>query len=152
MINLMHILALLAFIYVFTGLTQGESAASAEIIEVKFSGTEGDYTFNVTIKSPDTGCDQYADWWEVVTASGRLIYRRILAHSHVSEQPFTRPGGKVNISADEEIIVRVHMNNTGYGSNAMNGSVRKGFKPIDLEEDFAVGLESESPLPEGCAF
>lgn len=148
----MHIPVLLLFIYVFTGFIQREGTASAEITEVKFSGTEQDYTFDVTIKSPDTGCDQYADWWEVISVSSGLIYRRILGHSHVSEQPFTRSGGKVNISADEEVIVRAHMNNTGYGSKAMTGSVRKGFKSIDLEKDFAVGLESESPLPEGCAF
>jgi len=60
----------------------------AKIISVEVSGVPDNYTFNVGVSSPDTGCDQYADWWEVITEEGELIHRRILAHSHVTEQPF----------------------------------------------------------------
>ncbi len=54
----------------------------AEIVSVDFSGVEFNYTVNVGVLSPETGCNQYADWWELVSESGELIYRRILTHSH----------------------------------------------------------------------
>lgn len=50
----------------------------AEVSEVKATGQANKYTFAVTVKSPDTGCDRYADWWEVITPEGELIYRRVL--------------------------------------------------------------------------
>ena len=125
---------------------------SAEVIKVKVTGSINDYTFSVTLKSPDTGCDQYANWWEVISPGGDLIYRRILGHSHVNEQPFTRSGGVVSITNDQEVIVRVHMNNIGYSSNAMKGSATNGFKPVILDRDFAIDLETSEPQPSGCAF
>jgi hypothetical protein len=124
----------------------------ADVMNVSASGIQGNYTFNVTIKSPDLGCDQYADWWEVVSTDGVLIYRRILAHSHVSEQPFTRPGGNVHISNDQVVLVRAHMNNTGYGGKVMVGSVKYGFQQKPHESGFAKSLEKEEPLPDGCTF
>lgn len=122
------------------------------VAKVGHSGQENAYTFEVTIESPDTGCDQYADWWEVIDLDGNLIYRRILAHSHVTEQPFTRTGGTVEISKDDEVYVRMHMNNSGYASQAQKGSVENGFQATELEEDFAKDLEETEPLPDGCAF
>ena len=124
-----------------------------EVQAVKVSGSESKYTFSVTLKSPDKGCSQYADWWEVISADGEnLIYRRILAHSHVNEQPFTRSGGPVKISGNEKVIIRAHMNNLGYGNQAMIGSVKDGFKVVELESDFGNELEKYKPLPTGCAF
>lgn len=124
----------------------------ANVISVQVSGTENSYQFSVEISSPDTGCEQYADWWEVVSEEGELIYRRILAHSHVSEQPFTRSGGPAEISADTIVIVRAHMHPGGYGGAAFKGSVQAGFEEVQLEADFAPDLEFADPLPDGCAF
>jgi hypothetical protein len=124
----------------------------ADVHSVAVSGGEGAYQFSVEIRSPDTGCEQYADWWEVISQDGELIYRRILAHSHVTEQPFTRSGGPAAISPDEVVIVRAHMNNGGYGGIAFQGSVETGFEAIQLESDFAEGLEKADPLPSGCGF
>jgi len=125
----------------------------ANVTGITVSGEPGSYTFSVEIESPDTGCEQYADWWEVVSPDGALIYRRILAHSHVDEQPFTRSGGPVMIQANERVIVRAHMNTGGYGGVAReitpDGSIEG---EISLEEDFASDLASASPLPDGCAF
>ena len=132
-----------------------EGGSSYAVVEkVSVSGSEGNYTFSVTLKSPDKGCDQYANWWEVMTENEELVYRRILGHSHVSEQPFTRSGGNVNINASDVVIVRGHMNTSGYGEGeiAMKGTVELGFESFVLSKDFAKSLESIAPQPTGCAF
>lgn len=131
-----------------------KDGAFAEVQKVTVSGNEGNYTFSVSLISPDKGCDQYANWWEIITENEELIYRRILGHSHVNEQPFTRSGGSVKITSTDIVIIRGHMNTTGYGEGeiAMKGSVEAGFKLYVLEKDFAYSVENDSPLPSGCAF
>lgn len=130
-----------------------DTSAMAEISSVTVSGNENDYTFNVGIKSPDTGCDQYADWWEIISETGdELLYRRILAHSHVTEQPFVRSGGPVTISNQQIVYIRAHMNTSGYGSTVYKGSVNDGFTQATLDTDFANQLKEIAPLPNGCAF
>lgn len=105
----------------------------------------------VTIESPDTGCTQYANWWEVVTEDGALLYRRILGHSHVDEQPFTRNGGPVD--SEQALIVRAHMAPGGYGGAAFRGTLSAGFSPApDIDAGFASDLDEEAPLPSSCAF
>jgi hypothetical protein len=127
-------------------------SAFADVTDVSINGSDGRYTFQVEISSPDTGCDQYADWWEVVTEDGDLIYRRILLHSHVDEQPFMRGGGPANISNDAIIWVRAHMNKNGYGGQVFYGSVNNGFEVMSHPDGFALQLENEEPLPGDCAF
>lgn len=135
-----------------SSMTDTINSALAKITGVEVSGDATQYTFSVTIKSPDTGCAQYADWWEIITVEGALLYRRILTHSHVDEQPFTRSGGPVGIEANTEIIIRTHMNNTGYGSQVFKGSVANGFGQDSLQVDFAIELQTTPPLPSDCAF
>ena len=126
--------------------------AIAQVTKVEAIGEPNNYTFSVTIDSPDTGCDRYADWWEVITPQGELIYRRVLLHSHVDEQPFTRTGGAVAIQPEDEVIVRVHMSRSGYSPQAQQGTVKSGFVTVTLPQDLADNLESVEPLPEDCAF
>lgn len=128
------------------------STLKASIVSVSSSGEAGNYTFSVGISSPDTGCAQYANWWEVITEDGTLIYRRILAHSHVNEQPFVRSGGTVSIAANQVVIVRAHMNTSGYGTTVYKGSVLNGFTEDTLAPDFAKQLATQEPLPTSCAF
>lgn len=125
---------------------------SAKIIAVECTGQANNYTLSVTIESPDTGCEQYADWWEVFYPDSTLIYRRILAHSHVTEQPFTRSGGIVDVGPEEFIYVRAHMNNLGYGTQVFSGNVRDGLVLNSLATSFAAELERQEPLPADCAF
>lgn len=125
---------------------------AAEVISVQVSGAPGEYQFNVTVQSPDTGCAQYADWWEVVSTDGTLLYRRVLAHSHVNEQPFTRSGGPVAVQTDTIVWVRAHMNVSGYGGTALKGSVKNGFAKSEPPANFAASLTKQSPLPDSCAF
>lgn len=128
------------------------TSVQADVIAVQASGQPGAYQFNVTVRSPDLGCKQYADWWEVVSEDGKLLYRRVLLHSHVDEQPFTRSGGPVPVKPDTVVWVRAHMNTGGYGGSALKGSVKTGFKPAAPALGFATGLSKQAPLPDGCDF
>ena len=125
---------------------------SADIISLDVSGDPGAYRFSVGVRSPDLGCEQFADWWEVIDEQGDLIYRRILLHSHTGEQPFVRSGGPVPIAPEDIVLVRAHMHPSGYGDVAYKGSIQTGFQEIELSPDFASELENTPPLPEGCAF
>ncbi len=130
-----------------------ETNSNLSVKKVTILGNENNYQFSVTLSSPDTGCEQYADWWEVISEDGStLVYRRVLGHSHVTEQPFTRSGGGVNISATDTVIIRGHMNNTGYSTSAMKGNISEGFILTTLEDDFASTLSTLEPLPTNCAF
>lgn len=124
----------------------------ADVLQVSANGSSGDYSLSVTVQSPDSGCARYADWWEVVSTDGRLIYRRVLLHSHVDEQPFTRLGGPVIVRPDEEVIVRAHMNDTGYGGRNLRGSVAGGFTVWESGAGFAAAVEKQRPQPSGCGF
>ncbi len=120
----------------------------ANIIKV----TANSNIFWVTIKSDETGCKQYANWWEILDKNGKLLYRRILFHSHPSEQPFTRSGEPINISNDTIIYIRAHMNTIGYTGNVFKGSIRTGFKKILNPPKFSKKIEIQKPLPDKCWF
>jgi len=124
----------------------------ADVLSVNVSGNVNEYQFTVEISSPDLGCEQYADWWEVFDDQGNLLYRRILAHSHVNEQPFKRSGGLVAVDADTVVWVRAHMHPFGYGGEVQKGSVNSGFQTSELPQGFAERLEELPPLPDNCAF
>jgi hypothetical protein len=124
----------------------------ADVVSVAVHGEAQAFEFEVGIASPDTGCEQYADWWEVVDTDGRLLLRRILRHSHVDEQPFVRSSGPVKLDATQTVWVRAHMHPTGYGGQAMKGSPAEGFAAATPEPGFAAELANREPLPDGCRF
>jgi len=129
-----------------------DESITADVLSVIVTGEADKYQFNVEVSSPDTGCDQYADWWEILSEDRQLLYRRVLLHSHVDEQPFIRSGGPVPIDENTVVLVRAHMNTLGYGGQALKGNVASGFEPVGLEAGFAKEAESQPPLPEDCAF
>ncbi|MGF1662257.1 MAG: hypothetical protein ACFCVG_07255 [Kineosporiaceae bacterium] len=141
-----------------TGPVSGEpgggepGTGAADVVAVEVTGEPGDYAFTVTVRSPDTGCERYADFWEVVGTDGDLLYRRVLAHSHVDEQPFTRGGGPVPAAAGDRLVVRAHMSSGGYGGTVAVGTPAGGFSITEGDPDLAPGLATASPTPEGCAF
>ena len=128
-----------------------QNDSTAKVTDVEVTGEANNYTFAVTVSSPDTGCDPYADWWEIITPEGELIYRRVLLHSHIDEQPFERTGGAVAISPEREVVVRVHMSD-GYSNLAQQGTVASGFDEVILPAGFAQDLASVEPLPKSCAY
>jgi len=135
-----------------TCVEQTDDNQRAKVISVSFTGQENNYNFSVGVSSPDEGCNQYADWWEIVSEDSTLIYRRILAHSHVNEQPFIRSGGPILITENQTVIIRAHMSTNGYGTTVYKGSVSDGFFSSEIASNFASNVSSQSPLPEGCAF
>ena len=124
----------------------------ANVTAVSTQGSTGAYRFAVTLKSDETGCEQYADWWEVLSVKGELLYRRILVHSHPDTQPFTRSGGSVKIKADDIVYVRAHMNKLGYVGDVFKGTVLTGFKKVTKVPKFSKNVEKQQPLPNGCTF
>jgi hypothetical protein len=84
---------------------------------------DGTWTFHVTVEHPDTGWEDYADGWDVVTPDGTVLrpdpdspFTRLLLHPHESEQPFTRSqGGLVIPDGVTQVRVRAHDLVAGYG-------------------------------------
>lgn len=126
---------------------------------VETSGGPESWSFAVTLRSPDTGCEAYADWWEVLDADGQLLGRRILAHSHVDDQPFTR-NTTVPVAGDTPVWIRAHFRTAGteeaagYGGQAMTGTAAGSFAVAqpDTVPDSDGTLATQAPLPDGCAF
>lgn len=130
----------------------GTLGAVADVVSVTVTGTPGAYTFAVTVRSDDLGCEQYADWWDVRRKTGDLVYRRILNHSHVDEQPFTRDGGPVDLLPSDEVWVLAHLEPSGFGGKWMTGTVETGFiEEVVVPCDSAKSW-SDGPLPEDCTF
>ncbi len=123
----------------------------ANVASVAVTGDSGSYIFAVGIRSDETGCDRYADWWEVVSEDGDLLFRRVLSHSHVGEQPFVRSGGPVDIADTENVWVRAHLSSDGYGGTAWYGSIAGGFVATEQDADWD-DLADEAPQPGRCAF
>ena len=140
------------------------SAIYANVLAVTSLGNPGGYTLSVSIESADIDCSQYADWWEVLSEDGILLYRRILEHSHTDENgttdldvpgnTFTRSGGPVAIEAETVTLVRAHMSNfDGYAGRVLRGTVAGGFvEAMDLAGGFAGAVEAQPPQPEACLF
>ncbi len=102
-----------------SALSTNAFAGEADVVGVEVSGQAGEYTFSVTVKHADEGWDHYADGWEVVGEDGTVYGKRVLAHPHVNEQPFTR-SGRIKIPAGvKNVIVRAHDSVHGYGGKEM---------------------------------
>ena len=125
---------------------------SANVIAVDTKGTSGSYNFYVTLLSDEKGCNQYANWWEVLDENGNLLYRRILVHSHPDDQPFRRGGGHVDVTPSQTLYIRAHMNHKGYGKNLFVGSVESGFSEAKEAISIDSSIEMLEPQSTGCAF
>ncbi len=116
-----------ALLGLFLALVMGglAMASDAEVVGVKITPDgSGTYRFDVTVQHPDTGWEAYADRWEVLAPDGTVLGTRVLAHPHVSEQPFTRSLSGVAIPVDiEEVIVRARDSVDGWGDVTMTVAV-----------------------------
>ena len=87
----------------------------ARIVDVKVTDNQGSFRFDVTLEHADTGWDHYADGWEVMSPAGDVLGKRVLAHPHVDEQPFTRSLSGVRIPQGvNTVTIRAHDSVHGY--------------------------------------
>lgn len=101
-----------------------EGQGNADVLQVRaVQDTGGTWTFHVTVEHPDTGWEDYADGWDVVTPDGTVLnpdpdsqFTRTLLHPHENEQPFTRSQSGIEISEGvTEVRVRAHDLVDGFG-------------------------------------
>lgn len=102
--------------------------ANADVTFVRaVQEADNTWTFHVTVTHPDTGWEDYADGWDVVTPAGAVLkqneedaFTRVLLHPHVNEQPFTRSqGGLVVPEGVEQVAVRAHDLVAGFGGKTV---------------------------------
>ena len=103
-------------------------AANADVEGVRtVRNNDGTWTFNVTVRHPDTGWEDYADGWDVVLPDGTVVkpdpdspFTRLLLHPHETEQPFTRSQSGIVIPPDvRQVTVRAHDLVDGWGGREM---------------------------------
>ena len=106
-------------------------ADEADVVSATIKETApGVYTISATVRHGDEGWDHYADGWEVVGPNGKLISKRVLAHPHVNEQPFTRSKTGIRIpSSVTEVVIRAHDGVHGYGGETVTLQVPRA-KPL----------------------
>lgn len=91
-------------------------ADDAKIEDALARDSGSDWTFSVTLRHADTGWDDYADGWRVVTQDGTVLGTRTLFHPHVDEQPFTRSLSGVEIpEATARVFIEARTNADGWG-------------------------------------
>tara|TARA_R110002126_G_scaffold291806_1_gene459552 strand:- start:13333 stop:13731 length:399 start_codon:yes stop_codon:yes gene_type:complete len=85
-------------------------AGEADVVAVEArQGSDGSWRFDVTLRHGDEGWDHYADRWDIVGPDGTVYGKRVLAHPHVNEQPFTRSLSGVVIPDNlVSVVVRGH--------------------------------------------
>lgn len=100
----------------------GTANADVEFVRATLEA-DGTWRFDVTVRHPDTGWDDYADGWDVVTPDGLVLkaseddlFTRLLVHPHENEQPFTRSqSGIVVPDSVTVVVVRAHDLVDGFG-------------------------------------
>ena len=92
-------------------------AGEADVMDVKVKkNNNNSYDFSVTVFHEDTGWKHYADKWEILGESGKVLGTRVLYHPHVDEQPFTRSLSGTEIPDHVKTVkVRAHDSVHEYG-------------------------------------
>ena len=121
----------------------GEGEGNADVLHVRaVRDTDGTWTFHVTVEHPDTGWEDYADGWDVVTPDGTILkpdpdsqFTRTLLHPHENEQPFTRSQSSIEIPQGvTEVRVRAHDLVDGFGGQEVL---------VDLTAETGTNFEAE---------
>jgi len=107
-----------------TGLVSAGLAGEVDVLKVDVrEAGDNVFRFSVTVEHADEGWDHYADAWEVVGEDGTIYGKRVLAHPHVDEQPFTRSGTATIPDGVKTVIVRAHDSVHGLGGKELEVSL-----------------------------
>lgn len=116
---------LLIAIALGAGMALPALAEPVEIVGGTARASGGAWTFDVTLRHPDTGWDHYADAWEVLAPDGTSLGMRELAHPHVDEQPFTRSLSGVVVPAGvDHVMIRARCLVDGWGAARLRVDLR----------------------------
>jgi hypothetical protein len=116
-------------------------AGNADVEFVRaMQAADGTWRFDVTVRHPDTGWQDYADGWDVLTPDGQVLkakesdpFTRLLVHPHENEQPFTRSQSRIVVpDGVTRLIVRAHDLVDGFGGREIE---------VDLTRDQGQGFE-----------
>lgn len=122
-----------------------EGTGNADVLHVRaVEASGGTWTFHVTVEHPDSGWEDYADGWDVVTPDGEVLkpdpdsaFTRLLLHPHEGEQPFTRSQSRITIPpGTTQVRVRAHDLVDGYGGREVVVDLTAGSGP-DFEVERA---------------
>ena len=121
--------------------SEESAAANADVEFVRaVRNAGGSWQFQVTVRHPDSGWEDYADGWDVMTPDGQVLkaseddtFTRLLLHPHENEQPFTRSqSGIVVPEGVTVVIVRAHDLVDGFGGREVR---------VDLASDGGADFE-----------
>jgi hypothetical protein len=127
--------------------TTADGQGNVDVIFVRaVEEAGGTWTFHVTVEHPDTGWEDYADGWDVVTPDGQVLktdpedpFTRLLLHPHVDEQPFTRSQSGLTVPPGvSQVTVRAHDLVDGYGGEEITVDLSAERGP-----DFEVERQSQ---------
>lgn len=91
-------------------------ADPAEVVGATAERAGGSWTVTATLRHGDTGWDDYADGWRVLSEGGDVLGTRTLAHPHVDEQPFSRSLSGVAIpEGTARVLIETSTTATGWG-------------------------------------
>jgi hypothetical protein len=80
----------------------------------------GSWCFAVQVRHNDQGWDHYADVWHITDLAGNVVGKRVLAHPHDNEQPFTRSLCGIEFpDALQKVVVSSTCNVHGFGGKAI---------------------------------
>ncbi|MBJ3762186.1 hypothetical protein ILP92_05445 [Maribius pontilimi] len=100
-------------------------ADPARIEGAKAERSGDGWTVSVTLRHADTGWEDYADGWRVELADGTVLASRVLAHPHVTEQPFTRAKRGVAIPEGvDTVMIRARTRPGGWSDETLSLSLR----------------------------
>ena len=96
-------------------------AGEADVLSVAVQSTsDGKFHFSVTVRHADVGWKHYADAFEIVGPTDKVLGTRVLLHPHETEQPFTRSLGGVRVPAGIKAVnVRARDKVHGLGGKIM---------------------------------